>query len=369
MVINKENHNTLGFIIVGIIVLFTSMLIATSAQADEPNPSTEEYCLGCHANPELNVTLPSEETLPLYISAELLSQSTHSPIGIECHACHSEISTYPHPDLEYNSKRELARAYYLSCKKCHTAEYDKTLDSMHAQVAADGNIDAPICTDCHGAHYVQVPDEPRAMVSETCSQCHIEIYKEYRSSIHGDALIEEDNPDVPVCTDCHGVHNIKDPRTVQFHIESPELCAGCHADQELMSKYGLSADVYDIYEISWHGVDVSVYKARWPTIWHDSAVCTDCHGVHNIRVTDDPASLVNQENLLITCQKCHPEAGPNWTDAWTGHHEISLDRTPFIFYVSYFYTSFTPFVLVLSVIYVVLQIIRHTVNRARRSLR
>ena len=56
-----------------------------------------------------------------------------------------------------------------------------------------------------------------------------EIYKDYKDSIHGSALIDENNPDVPVCTDCHGVHNIQDPRTDQFRIDTPEMCANCHA--------------------------------------------------------------------------------------------------------------------------------------------
>jgi hypothetical protein len=135
-----------------------------------------------------------------------------------------------------------------------------------------------------------------------------------------------------------------------------------------MARYGLSADVYDLYELSWHGVDLTVYKAKWPTIWHDSAVCTDCHGFHDIRSTDDPASKVNPDNLLDTCQQCHPTAGPNWTDAWTGHYEISQEHTPFIFYVNQFYSNFASSVLWITGIYVLLQIIRSIVGRIQRSL-
>jgi len=136
-----------------------------------------------------------------------------------------------------------------------------------------------------------------------------------------------------------------------------------------MDKYGLSADVYDVYSLSWHGVDLSVYKARWPTIWHDTAICSDCHGVHDILSTSDPASRVSEENLLATCQQCHPGVGPNWTGAWTGHYRISLERTPFVFYTNAFYTYFTPVILWISGIYVILQLIRTMVDRARRSLR
>lgn len=353
-------------LVVFLVVTF-STIYSWQVRADQPPQETEAYCLSCHSNPDLNMSLPSGEELPLYIVPSELARSIHSPLGIECEACHTEIKTYPHPKIEYASRRELSRSYYLSCKKCHSAIYEKAQDSVHAQVAAE-NPSAPICTDCHGSHYVHKPDQPRTLISTTCATCHEQVYQQYETSVHGAALIGEGNPDVPVCTDCHGVHNIHDPRTIQFRIESPELCAKCHADAELMGKYGLSADVYDIYSLSWHGVDLQVYKSRWPTIWHDTAVCTDCHGVHNIRTTSDPQSSVNPGNLLATCQKCHPGVSSNWTDAWTGHYEISLEHTPWLFYVKAFYDSFVPLVLWLAGIYVFLQILRNTVDRARRSL-
>lgn len=356
-----------GFI-VGLVVLGLAFWLSTPVQAEENFQETEQYCLSCHSNPELSLTLPSGEELSLYIDPGTLKTSLHSPAGIECEACHTEIKTFPHPEISYQDKRDLARAYYQACQKCHSDQYQRSQDSMHAQVALAGNLEAPICTDCHGAHAVRSPNEPRALISTTCGQCHTDIFNEYKASIHGGALIQEGNPDVPVCTTCHGVHNIQDPRTAQFRVAEPDLCAGCHADAGLMSKYGLSADVYSLYQTSWHGVDVAIYKANWPTIWHDSAVCSDCHGIHNIRQTSDPESRVSSQNLLATCQKCHPTAGSNWTGAWTGHNRISFERTPNLFYVQAFYTSFTPFVLWGCLIYVLLQIFRATVERVKRSL-
>ncbi len=364
----KLHRQIFGLIMAVALVLVLGLVVVSPAHAERPAQETEKYCLSCHGKEDLSMTLPSGEKISLYVSQDVISHSVHSPLGIECEACHTDISTYPHPELPYQTARELSRGYYQTCEKCHYANYEKTLDSMHANSAEAGNLDAPICTDCHGAHDVRPPAEPRALISQTCNQCHAEVVDAYRQSIHGKALIEQDNPDVPVCTDCHSVHNIQDPRTVQFRVQSPELCAGCHANQALMSKYGLSADVYSIYKTSWHGVDVSVYKARWPTIWHDSAVCTDCHGIHDIHTTSDPASKVNPGNLLKTCQQCHPGAGPNWTDAWTGHNKISLERTPWLFYADAFYSSFTPFVLWVCIIYVVLQIVRSIVERVRSSL-
>jgi len=366
----------LGTILVAmVLVLIASLTLVISTraaglpQSGETEPGTEAYCLSCHSNPNLQMTLPSGETLSLYISADKLSQSAHSPLGIECHACHTEITTYPHPKIDFTTRRELSRSYYLACQKCHETNYTKAQDSMHAQAAKAGNLNAPICTDCHGAHDVRPPDQPRAHISEICGQCHTQIFDAYKNSVHGAALIQENNPDVPVCTDCHGVHNIQDPRTQEFRVETPELCAGCHANQELMAKYGLNADVYSLYKLSWHGVDVSVYKAKWPNLWHNSAVCTDCHGTHDILATNNPASKVNPINLLVTCQQCHPDANANFTGAWTGHNQISLTRTPFVYYTDAFYSTFTPFVLWASGIYIILQILRALVARVRRSLR
>lgn len=354
--------------LVGILVLLLAAAFTIPARADEPFQETDAYCLNCHGKPELSMTLPSGETLSLYVPPDKLLNSVHGKAGIECSACHTQITKFPHPKITCQTHRELTLSYYQACQKCHSANYDKAQDSMHAQVAAQGNQDAPVCTDCHGAHDVQPPDQPRSLISSTCGQCHSQIFEEYKASIHGSALIEKDNPDVPVCTDCHGVHNIQDPRTSQFRVQTPDLCAGCHADAELMSKYHLPADVYGLYDLSWHGVDISVYKAQWPNLWHESAVCTDCHGVHNIRTTDDPASMVNPDNLLTTCQQCHPTAGPNWTGAWTGHNRIDPDRTPYLYYTEVFYSTFTPIVMWLSIIYVILQVIRAIANRVQRSL-
>lgn len=341
--------------------------IEASGGDPQPHSDIPGECLACHGDTDLSLTLPSGETLSLFISKAALERSVHETLGISCDSCHPEISGYPHPAIDYETKRELSRSLYHSCEVCHANNYEETLDSIHAEIAQAGRMDAPVCTDCHGAHDIQDPDDPRSKVSLTCGQCHGGIADDYRASIHGAALIDLDNPDVPVCTDCHGVHSIQDPRTAAFRIESPEMCAYCHDDPEIMEKYDLT-DVYDIYNLSWHGVDVSVYKANWPNIWHESAVCTDCHGVHTILPASDPESTVHPDNLLATCQKCHPDAGANWTGAWTGHHEVSLSRTPLVFYTQAFYESFVPFVLIASATYVILRIIRATVERVRRNL-
>jgi len=39
-----------------------------------------------------------------------------------------------------------------------------------------------------------------------------------------------------------------------------------------------------------------------------AARCSDCHGAHDIQRINDPASRLNAQNLLVTCQRCHAGA-------------------------------------------------------------
>ena len=99
------------------------------------------------------------------------------------------------------------------CTGCHEEIAQRNHDGVHAKAIAEGKLDAATCADCHGNHAIHDPDQPRERVSQTCGKCHSTINDHYAQSVHGAALLGEDNPDVPVCTDCHGVHNIADPTT------------------------------------------------------------------------------------------------------------------------------------------------------------
>ena len=231
------------------------------------------------------------------------------------------------------------------CRRCHFANYTRTLDSIHFELLSLGDLRTPVCVDCHGSHAVLPPEKPRANISRTCSRCHAAVYEDYISSVHGQALVEENNLDVPVCTDCHGAHVIRDPRTTAFHLATPELCARCHSDPQLMGRYGLSTRVTQTYLREFHGATVSLRsqaKAEAPFL---EAVCTDCHGVHDITRTDDPSSPVMRANLLNTCRQCHPGATENFPAAWLSHYEPSLEKAPLVYMVRLFYLIFIPFVL------------------------
>jgi hypothetical protein len=321
-----------------------------------------EFCLGCHSDSSLSIVLPSKEKMPLYINPEEFAASIHGD-KLGCTDCHSDISDYPHPVKELKNRRSYSLAFYEGCKRCHFANYTKTLESIHYSLLSKGNPRVPVCVDCHGAHNVTRPDKPRTRVSQTCKKCHLGVYETYSASVHGRALIEEDNPDVPVCTSCHHAHNIEDPRTRTFLLKTPELCGKCHANERLMQKYGLSTKVLETYLKDFHGVSVTFYKSQREDITSWKAVCTDCHGVHNITKVSDPNSPVLKANVVHTCRKCHPDATTNFPGAWLSHYEPNPKKAPLVYYVKVFYKIFIPFTIGGLGLHILLHIWRVATNR------
>ena len=358
----------------GVGLLLLSIVLVSSWPAQAASgfdvPPTQgidnETCLACHASPGLQLELPSGEPIYLSIDREIFNASVHGSAGYACVQCHTEITGYPHPQIASTTRREFTLELYASCANCHQDKYDSTLDSVHQKALAAGNLEAAVCTDCHGAHNTQPLDQPRSRIPQTCERCHSTIYDLYEESVHGAALIGEGNPDVPSCTDCHGVHDVEGPSTTPFHLFSPQICADCHADETLMARYGISTDVFDTYVSDFHGTTVVLFETLAPDQETNKPVCIDCHGVHDMRASDDPESTVIKENLLATCQKCHPDATTNFPNAWLSHYVPSSQNAPIVYYVNLFYKYFIPTVLGGMAIFVVADV-SHRIRIPRKG--
>ena len=61
-------------------------------------------------------------------------------------------------------------------------------------------------------------------------------YDIYAKSVHGNALFNEHNQDVPVCVDCHTAHTIEDPFSLDYRERIPEMCSNCHARKEIVGQ-------------------------------------------------------------------------------------------------------------------------------------
>ena len=132
-----------------------------------------------------------------------------------------------------------------------------------------------------------------------CGVCHPDVRVAFERGVHPHEGV--------ACTDCHGGN----PRTLvvaEAHRGSfvarparrdvPKLCASCHADVARMRPYNLATDQYALYQTSRHGGLLAGGDSR-------VAVCTDCHGAHDILAPDDPASRVARRNIPATCGRCH----------------------------------------------------------------
>jgi hypothetical protein len=365
-----------GLVGIGVLILGLLFLASAGAAAASDQPDTQaapnaqgvanETCLSCHATPGMQTTLPSGETLHLTVDPEVFDNSIHGKQGYACVQCHVDISEFPHRPLNAETRRDVSLLYYQNCARCHQDKYDATLDSVHQQALEEGNEEAALCVDCHGYHDVTDPNEPLTASAETCAQCHSQIFEVYAESVHGSALIGEGNPDVPTCIDCHGVHNVSGPSNTDFHLFSPQLCAECHADEELMGKYGISTNVFNSYISDFHGTTV-IFQQQFEGQETDKPVCIDCHGVHNMKKVDDTESKVIRENLIVTCQRCHPDATSNFADAWLGHYEPSLEKFPAVYLVDLFYKIFIPAVLGFMVLFVFGDATRRLINRRREK--
>ncbi|MFQ5876459.1 MAG: cytochrome c3 family protein [Acidobacteriota bacterium] len=137
--------------------------------------------------------------------------------------------------------------------------------------------------------------------SAACTLCHPAVRVEFEQGVHRREGV--------TCVSCHG----GDPGAVSVEAahrgafrgvprrrDIPKLCASCHADIALMRPYNLPADQYALYETSRHGLLLAQGNER-------VAVCTDCHGAHEIRRPDDPRSSVFRRNIPRTCARCHAD--------------------------------------------------------------
>ena len=358
----------------------------TQSDSTQPTPTPDprlsisnEVCLSCHGQPGLTYTLENGDVLDLYVTPQDYNSSVHGSMGYACVQCHRQIGAYPHPPFKAKDLRDASLQLYRACQECHQYQYKLAQDSVHATALAEGKREAAVCTDCHSAHAVRRLNKPgtlemlsnaRVWVPQTCAKCHNAIYNEYKSSVHGSALIGQGNPDVPTCIDCHGVHNIENPTTAAFRLRSPQICAKCHTDEARMAKYGISTQVLNTYVADFHGTTVTLFEKMTPDAETNKPVCYDCHGVHDIQRVDDPTKgLEVRENLLKRCQLCHPDATANFSSAWMSHYIPSPQKNPIVYYVNLFYKFFIPTVLGGMALLVALDLNKSMGGRFQRFLR
>lgn len=215
------------------------------------------------------------------------------------------------------------------------ASYDK---SIHGSALRGGNAKAANCVNCHGSHEMNksISESSRVNkknIEQVCAQCHAKVEKEFSTSVHAHAVLKG-NKDAPVCTDCHGEHDIlkhTDPASpVSAKNVSQKVCGSCHASVKMSEKYGLSTDRFKSFSDSYHGLSV-----RGGAI--EVVNCASCHGAHSIKHSGDSTSTVSKENLVKTCGKCHPGANTRFAIGSVHSTTESKEEDPILYWIANLY--------------------------------
>ncbi len=146
------------------------------------------------------------------------------------------------------------------------------------------------------------PAPPRSALSGAagrCGTCHPSERVLFEGSRHAHEEVR--------CVSCHGGSDASlDVRAAHggsfrgkpARKDIPALCASCHSSEPKMRPYNLPVDQYALYQTSGHGRRLAQGDTR-------VAVCSDCHGAHDVLPPSDPASRVFPGNIPRTCGRCH----------------------------------------------------------------
>ena len=291
----------------------------------------------------------------------------------DCHGTHS-IRAKDDPESPVNR-----RNIPVMCSSCHDDQavvvkyhihaerpYQEYLKSVHGRALFEKGLltFAAVCTDCHGVHDIKAAGQEglSARRPETCGRCHVLIFDKYQQSIHGREALAG-NPDAPLCVDCHGEHTLMSPgdeRSPAFRANVPDTCSNCHARPEVMRKYGVPADRIETFIESMHGIAAGFGSKA-------AATCSSCHGVHDIRPAADPASRVNPARLAETCGQadCHPGM-PDRIRGQKIHFRPDEKSAPALFAVRSVFLWAVLFIMAVTVVWIVPSVIKR-VLRSRKK--
>ncbi len=207
-------------------------------------------CMVCHGDPNL-VRIQNGQTVSMYIDTAMIETSAHATV--QCTGCHLDFAySVPHIAPGSEAWRDVAKA---ACKNCHKEAFTAYSAGVHSPAPtppATGATATPAATSS----------------GSTANTTRL-----------------------PLCGDCHGSHDIQmltdNPAgQEQLHARGKEVCGDCHPAY------------WDNYNDSYHG---AAYKRGAK----DAPACWQCHTAHDILISTDRRSAVNEANLTDTCSTCH----------------------------------------------------------------
>jgi hypothetical protein len=250
--------------------------------------------------------------------SELITTDIHFQKGLSCVHCHGGDATLG-LDGDQAAAMDPAKGYVGApkpaeigkfCAKCHadlnymrrfnpqarTDQWSEYQTSVHGQLLKKGDTKVATCVSCHSVHNIKAVKDPTAPVyptnvANTCAQCHAkkehmsqyqistDQFEEYQRSVHGQALMVQQDLAAPSCNDCHGNHGATPPGVTSV----ANVCGQCHVRQE------------ELFNASPHRVSFAKMEL---------AACVTCHGNHEITRPTDAQLGTGKDS---TCISCHSE--------------------------------------------------------------
>ena len=315
---------------------------------------TIETCASCHAR-----------EVALYRgSVHGRSRQRGDSEAATCRSCHGAA----HSVLPKSDSR--SSTYHLNlprtCAQCHADPalakrhnipisnvYQLYMDSIHGRaVTKSGLLVSANCSDCHGAHDIQLPTDPKsrinpANVPSTCGACHAGILAQYSDSVHGRAAAKGVRG-APVCTDCHSPHTIRRVEGAAWQLDVIRECGNCHAES------------LRTYRDTFHGKVTALGLTR-------VAKCADCHSAHTIRAVSDPAASVSPARIVATCAQCHPGATARFAEFHPHADPENKARFPILYYSYLFMTTLLVGTFAFFGLHSLLWLPRSLIERLRRG--
>jgi predicted CXXCH cytochrome family protein len=225
----------------------------------------ENHCATCHGNSDV---MPEVQQGRYYVSEKHLAGDIHWQKGLRCYDCHGGD-----PTTTNKSKAHFPDAPYREIKEIGPRDIPEFCGRCHSDVQ-------------YMRHYQPSP--------------RTDQLSEYWTSSHGKQLKATGDPQVAVCTSCHGgkhkliaVRNLESP---VYITRIAKTCAGCHSDAKIMAGrqyHGrpLGHNQYDEWQQGVHGKALAKGDLSAPA-------CNRCHGNHGA-VPPDVDSVAN------VCGSCH----------------------------------------------------------------
>jgi hypothetical protein len=138
--------------------------------AGDPVPIVKSNCVRCHLTAGRELTAPAQD----------FARSVHDLHGMTCSDCHGgnrDKDESAH-EAEFGFIGTKLSAHMAGCAECHGEQAEAVKSGPHYwDFSKQVNLKYPVCSDCHGHHDVEKPPAEFALKT-VCRECHLNFERD-----------------------------------------------------------------------------------------------------------------------------------------------------------------------------------------------